>query len=586
MLIQRAPYTFIFALACFQLHAQQFTKITDSPLTTTPGDSRSVNWIDVNNDGFVDCFISNGPQNGQNNMLYINDQNGNFTAVTEDPIVKDNEPSDGATFADIDNDGDTDAFVVNWYGKNNLAYLNNGDGTFIQIHEGPWVNQGGHSETASFGDYDNDGLVDLYVTNSAGNRRNFLYHNDGDSTMTPITMGPHVTDAASSRDVSWVDMDRDGDLDLFVTNESNEKNNVYRNDGNGLFTKLNDVALTTAFVSTMSSCWGDTDNDGDLDVFLANDGSVNQYFRNDGAFVFTPLVDTDISNATTNAFGCAWADIDNDADLDLFVTQAFKPGTRLRNLLFLNDGTGHLTQDTEEAVTQDLGWSYGCAFGDYDNNGFMDLAVATTRFGTTDETDYLYHNQPNDNHYLMLALEGTTSNRSAIGAIVRVKAIIAGAHIWQMREVSAQSGYCGQNDLRVHIGLGQTTIIDSVIIEWPSGNTEYLTHVNADQILHIKESFVSGIGDRKQHLGLTLFPNPVQSSLTIRAETDKVFYNVNCEIVNDTGLIVSHALIAHLDEKWEMTLPLDQLHLTPGNYFVRLYNLQFDETRKIVYAPK
>lgn len=586
MKIQRLYCACILVLSLFQLHAQQYIKITDSPISTTPGDSRSVNWIDVNRDGYVDCFISNGPQTGQNNMLYINDQQGNFIAVTDDPIVKDNQPSDGATFADIDNDGDEDAFVVNWYNRNNLAYLNNGDGSFTQITEGPWVTQGGFSETASFGDFDHDGLVDLYVTNSAGSKRNFLYHNDGNASMTPVTTGVHVTDVSSSRNVTWVDMDQDGDSDLFVTNESNEKNQVYRNDGNGVFTKLTDVALTTTFASTMSSCWGDTDNDGDLDVFLANDGSANQYFRNDGNFVFTPVLTSDITAGTANAFGCAWADIDNDADLDLFVTHAFKAGTRLRNQLFLNDGTGHLIRDTAEVVTKDLGWSYGCAFGDYDNNGFMDLAVATTRYGNTDETDYLYHNQPNDNHYLMFSLEGTASNRSAIGTIVKVKANIAGQPVWQMREVSAQSGYCGQNDMRVHVGLGDAVQADSVIIKWPSGHVEYQTKLAADQILHIKESMINQVSDPKVQIQFLIYPNPAYSSVTMQMKTAKVYNNVHCEIANDTGLIVYRMDIEHIDDKWEMLLSLSQLGLSQGTYFVRLYNQQIDETRKLVYTPK
>jgi len=582
----RIYFTSILALVLFQTQAQRFTKVIDSPISTTPGDSRSVNWIDVNKDGYVDCFISNGPQHGQNNMLYINDQHGNFTAVTDDPIVQDHQPSDGATFADIDNDGDEDAFIVNWYNLNNLAYLNNGDGTFTQVTEGPWVTQKGFSETASFGDYDNDGLVDLYVTNSEGSKRNFLHHNAGNTALTPVMTGALVTDAATSRNVTWVDMDGDGDSDLFITNENNEQNQVYRNDGDGVFTKLNNLVLTATSVSTMSCCWGDTDNDGDLDVFLSNNGSVNQYFRNDGDFVFTPILATDISTGTANAFGCAWADIDNDADLDLFVTHAFKTGTRLRNQLFLNDGTGHLTQENMEVVTQDLGWSYGCAFGDYDNNGFMDLAVATTRFGNTDEPNYLYHNEPNDNHYLMFALEGTASNRSAIGAIVRVKANITGQPVWQMREVSAQSSYCGQNDLRVHVGLGHTVEVDSVIIEWPSGNIEYMTQLQADQILHVKESIVNGIPDRKPQLGMTLFPNPAQTSLTIQGAAQKSYTHVYCEITNDTGLIVYRTLVENVDEKWEMSLALNQLNLSPGAYYVRLYNEQVDETRKFIYTPK
>ena len=202
-------------------YAQTFTKITSGSVVNTAGDSRSVNWVDVNNDGLVDLFISNGKNGGQNNMLHLNGGGGTFTQVTNDPFVLDNKPSDGATFADCDNDGDLDAFVVNWYQQPNLFYTNNGNGTFTQITGTPVVTSGGFSETASWGDYDNDGLLDLYVTRSGGTAildRNLLYHNDGGNNFTKILTGTPVTDSYVSRSVNWTDIDSDGDLDLFVTN--------------------------------------------------------------------------------------------------------------------------------------------------------------------------------------------------------------------------------------------------------------------------------------------------------------------------------------------------------------------------------
>ena len=259
---------------------QTFTKITSGPVATTDADSRSVNWVDINNDGLVDLFISNGKAGGQNNMLYINLGGGQFTNVTSDSIVLDYKPSDGATFADCDNDGDLDAFVVNWYNQNNLFYTNDGAGNFTAISSVPVVTSGGYSETASWGDYDNDGLLDLYVTRSGGTvstNKNLLYHNDGGNTFTKILSGTPVTDATISRCVNWTDMDDDGDLDLFVTNEGNFNNdeNIYRNDSSGLFTKITTGELVTNGAFTMSSSWGDYDNDGDLDVFLSNDQASN-----------------------------------------------------------------------------------------------------------------------------------------------------------------------------------------------------------------------------------------------------------------------------------------------------------------------
>lgn len=574
---------FFLVVICQAVSGQMFTKVTDSPLSTTKGDSRSVNWVDVNGDGYIDCFISNGPQAGQNNMLYINDANGNFTAVTDDPIVMDVKPSDGATFADIDNDGDPDAFVVNWYNRNNLAYINDGTGSFTQVLEGTWVNHFGYSETAAFGDYDNDGLIDLYVTNSSGIKNNFLYRNLADNNMELLTGISPVTDVNSSRNVSWADIDRDGDLDLYVTNESGEKNDLYRNDLGGVFVKLTDPVITVDQFSTMSSSWGDIDNDGDLDLFLANDGSKNQLFRNEGNFVFSRIVTTDISKNVANSFSSAWADIDNDGDLDLFVTNAFKNGVRLKNNLYVNDGTGHLTEVTDEVAVMDQGWSYGCAFGDYDNDGFQDLAVATTRFGNTDDPDYLYHNNGNDNHWLLISLEGKISNRSAIGTNVSVKAVVNGTAIWQMREISSQSAYCSQNDMRAHFGLGDATMVDSIVIEWPSGIRQYRTGILSDQIVDIEEDLVNAVPNEHPSFGLKVFPNPANSTIQIEANFGDHLGGMTMEVIGDTGQIVYRSAHTQIGGHWLGNLDLKSLQLIPGQYIVRVSNGVSVEERKVIF---
>lgn len=469
------------------IEAQYFTKVKDSPLSSSPGDSRSVNWVDVNNDGFIDCFISNGPRGGQNNSLFLNTGKGNFTQVSNDSIVLDGKPSDGATFADIDNDGDLDAFIVNWYNVNNLLYRNDGKGNFKHITTGDVVNDRGYSETAAFGDYDKDGYVDLYVTNSEGRKNNFLYHNNKKASFTKIDHGAMVSDTNFSRSVNWVDIDNDQDLDLFVTNENKQNEDVYRNDGKGNFTKLTDGVLLNDAGNTTSASWADADNDGDLDVFLTNDAGTNSFFKNNGNFNFTKNTTDIVGRMFSHSFSSAWSDVDNDGDEDLFVTNSFSGKTRLLNYFYLNDGNGNFTRNTTDVIAKDTAWSYGCAFGDYDNDGFQDLAVATCRFDKTDDVDLLYHNKGNGNHWISLKLTGTKSNRSAIGARVYVKATINGKSVSQMREVSAQSGYCSENDLRVHVGLNTAKVVDELKIVWPLGLTQTFTHVKADQFLEVTE---------------------------------------------------------------------------------------------------
>ncbi len=507
-------------LGCFRAFAPagKFTKVLNSPVVTTPGDSRSVNWIDVDGDKDLDLMITNGPQAGENNFLYKNGGQGQFTLVTDDPIVQDGTPSDGATWADFDNDGDNDCFVANWWGIPNLLYKNTGNGTFERITTGSLVTGSSYSETASWGDYDNDGFVDLYVNNSDGDNKNFLYHNLGNGTFEKITTGSPVTDALVSRCVNWTDYDDDGDVDIFVTNENNQNENLYQNN-NGTFTKITGGPLLTNGGSTMSASWGDYDNDGLQDVFLANDQANDALFHNDGQGNFTKITTGPVVTSGGNSFGSEWADVDNDGDLDLFVTHAFNGGP-WRNFLFRNKGNSIFERDLTEVVATDEGWSYGAAFGDFDRDGDLDLAVANCL--NASQPDYLYENHAAEttNRWLVVDCIGTTSNRSAIGAKVRVKSTIDGQSVTQMREISAQSGYCGQNQLAPHFGLGNAETIESITVEWPSGLEEIFGNVAVNQYVTLTEGQgISSVKTPKGATGLALYPptpNPFHDSVDYR----------------------------------------------------------------------
>lgn len=562
-------------------NAQYFTKITEGPLVNSPGDSRSVNWVDVNNDGWIDCFISNGPAGGQNNSLFINDKTGNFTQVTNDPIVKDNKPSDGASFADIDNDGDLDALVTNWYNVNKLLYLNNGNGTFVKIDSGKIVNDGGYSETAAWGDYDKDGLVDIYICNSDGDFRNFMYHNNGNNFFSKINAGSQVSDAYSSRCINWTDIDADGDLDLFVTNENNQNENIYRNDGPSSFVKLTNNSLVTNMASTMSSSWGDYDNDGDLDVFLANDRSTNALFRNEGNFNFIKVAGDTVVRTPSRSFSSAWSDIDNDGDLDLFVTNSFGTTKKQFNFFYINDGLGNFTRNNTDIIAQDSSWSYGCAFGDYNNDGFEDLAVATCRFGNVDYPDFLYRNNGNSNHWITIQLVGTISNKAAIGAKIKTKATIHGKPVWQLREISSQSSYCGQNDIRAHFGLGDATAVDSIIIEWPLGLVEYYTNVNTNQFVRYIENQISSSADEtKNNLSnLIIYPNPTSKSALLTMPNGSFNKNDIIILTDSTGKTID---LINSTNSVQILIDLNNYKLHPGNYFVQLKRGHQEVTKSLI----
>lgn len=550
------------------IKAQYFEYDASIPLTQTNNDSRSANWVDLNNDGFLDIFITNGKSSGQNNVLYWNDGFGNFSRELNHPIVQDNEPSDGATFADAANSGALSLFVANWHDKKNLYYLNDSIHGFVQTAAGiapAEINS--NSETGSFGDYDNDGYVDLYVSNSYIDLENFLYKNNGDGTFTRDTIVPLTSDLKSSRSVNWIDYDNDGDQDLFVSNENNESNDLYRND-DSIFTKITAGPLVTDQHSSMSSTWGDFDNDGDFDVFVSNFNQKNVLYRNEGNDLFTAVLNDTVSKNFGRSFCANWADIDNDGDLDLYVGNAFSTGNKLRSFLYINDGQGNFSRNSSDTVTKVLSWTYGNAFGDYDRDGDMDLLTANCHGGA--EANRLFENMSSDNssnNWLVISLEGVMSNRSAIGAKVRVRANISGQNVWQLREVSGQHAYCGQNMLAVHFGLGDAANVDSIQIEWPSGLVEGFSGIAASNYYSAKEGqglqvINVSLKSNIESQFIKISPNPANDKIQIQLE-DKI-QESPLMIYDLEGKILRNQMI------YSSNLDIDISKLDSGLYLIKI----------------
>ena len=494
-IIPASAFMLLVLVMAARTEAQQFTRVESGAPSEDIAASRSVNWIDFNGDGYLDLFVSRGKQGGQDNILYRNDGPPLYGLTRMDTLIVslDNQPSDGSSWGDYDNDGNPDLFVVNWYDRNNMLYKNLGNGTFAQIFSGTPVNDHGYSETCSWGDYDNDGLLDLFVTNSAGGLKNFLYRNLGNGQFDRITTGVITQDSGPSRGANWIDYDNDGDLDLFVVNENKKSEFLYKNmrveSGVDTFQAITAGPLVTSGGSSWSASWGDFDNDGDPDVFITNFGDAPSFlFQNDGNDSFTRLSMGTLTSDTGHFATASWVDFDNDGDLDLFVTTAYSGGATT-NFLYINQlmetGIPALVKVTGQPLVEELGYWYGVSWGDYDEDGDLDVFVAGT-FGENSKS-ILYKNDGNSNHWLTLDCIGTVSNRSAIGARVRVKATIGGNPVWQLRQVEGQSGYCGQN-LQLHFGLGDAPVIDSLKIEWPSGLVEAYRTVGADRHLTIAEN--------------------------------------------------------------------------------------------------
>jgi len=456
-----------------------FTKITDSPIVNASG--YGCYWGDYDDDGNTDLYVSSPIQPA--NLLFRNNGDGSFTRITSGNAIVDEkgttatfEPA-GGSWVDYDNDSRLDLLVANGLNLNgshqNLLYHNEGNGVFTKITSSPLSTEIVRSFAPAWGDYDNDGNLDIFLINNGG--RNLLYRNKGNGVFEKITAGDIVNEALTTFGIAWGDYDNDGDLDLVIADDSG-KNYLYRNNGGGTFTRLNPFVSPSA--SSFGCNWADYDNDGDLDVIFSGYNGKNALFRNNGDGSFTRVLEGPLVNDPgSNSQGFAFGDYDNDGWQDIFVANSSG-----KDYLYHNNGDGTFMRVTAGSIANDTVGSFAGAWGDYNNDGFLDLAI--TRHSAKSA---LYLNNRNANNWIKLKLIGTFSNRGAIGTKVRVHATIGGRTFWQLQALSGGSGWEAQNDVRPNFGLGDATVADTVRIEWPSGTVQELHNVAVKQTLTVVE---------------------------------------------------------------------------------------------------
>ncbi len=474
-----------------------FTKITEGDIVNDLGENfKRGAWGDFNNDGYLDLFVN---YYGGTNLFYRNNTNGTFTKITQGDMVVRADTYVSASWADYDNDGNLDLLSPAGYLAEPtpsyiFLYHNKGDGTFDRLRGSSVVDQAGYYG-ATLTDYDNDGFLDLLVCNvadfAAGGKFS-LFHNDGAGNFTNAPSTAFPSDITTPWAALFSDYDKDGFADLLIiANDLARPNLLYHNNRNGTFSRVltNAIAedIWTGGGARNGGAWGDYDNDGLPDLFLtAGPDTENCLYHNEGNGAFTKITSAPMlpHQAGAQSTGCAWGDYDNDGYLDLFVSSVHG-----RNQLFHNNGDGTFTEILSGAP-QDDGrtntWYFGVSWVDYDNDGFLDLFVAG---GDTDQgpgKNVLYHNDGNTNSWLEIKCLGTVSNRSAIGAKVRARATIGGKTFWQMREVTANFGY-SSSPLVAHFGLGNAPNVEMLRIEWPSGIVQEIAGVAARQVLTVTE---------------------------------------------------------------------------------------------------
>jgi tetratricopeptide (TPR) repeat protein len=502
-------------------------------------------WGDYDNDGWLDLVVANeaGPLTMSDAerraappqaILYQNNRDGTFTDVTARSGIDPRGWGMAVAWGDYDNDGRIDLALTS-YGTNYL-YHNNGDGTFtdrstdsrIGVRTGFWTG-------ASWGDYNRDGRLDLYVTgyvkytrpdlqlgggkydaenpasinpSSFPPERNLLYRNDGDGTFTEVAVAAGVVDPKGrGLAAAWVDFDGDGWPDLYVANDQSD-NVLFRNLGDGTFEEISHAARVADYRSAMGIAVGDWDGDGDQDMFVTHWlAQENALYSNrlthagtggDRPRAVAPL--TFMDEADRNGLGqssldfVGWAtsfvDYDNDGRLDLFVVngstlQKRDDSTQLvpmRNQLFWNRGPAEGFFDVSAVSGASFRQEFvgrGASFGDYDNDGDVDAFVVNHG----GKGMLLRNDGGNRRRWLQVEVRGTKSNRQGIGATVR---LVAGRTV-QTRQVGAQSSYLSQNSLIETLGLGASAQADTLEVVWPSGVRDVRVALPSNQRVVVTE---------------------------------------------------------------------------------------------------
>ncbi len=477
-------------------------------------------FFDYDNDDDLDIYLVNGTylkeinhirgrrlQGQLKNRLYRN-EDGSFVDVTEQAGVGDEGFGMACVAADYDNDGDKDLFVSN-YGANTL-YQNNGDGTFADVTEEAGVMDERWGIGSVFFDYDNDGWLDLYVGNylefdpeyryyyaadqfpgplSYPGQQDVLYHNRGDGTFEIATEQAGLTNPEGrAMGVAACDYDNDGDMDLFVANDAME-NYFYRNNGDGTFTNIA-LEATTAFgqngeaTSAMGPEFGDFNLDQLMDLMVPDMG-YGCLYRNTGQGYFEEMsarLGMGEACGQYTSWGGNFFDFEHDGWIDIFLVNGHAHRLDTMEDLMLRNMKGERFVDVSKELGPDFQEKFvgrGSAVGDYDRDGDLDILV----LNLNDRPRLLRNDGGNRKNWIQLKVRGQKSNRDGIGAVIHLTA----NEKTQIRNVVSASGYLSQGAMGAHFGLGDAESIDRIEIHWPSGSKQALEDVEANQVLHIEE---------------------------------------------------------------------------------------------------
>lgn len=495
-----------------------------------------ISFCDYNKDGWDDVTI--GTEAGKPVKIYKNNQDGTFSLEsTLNP--NNNAQQKQVIWVDYDNDDDMDLFIASDSGGNRL-YRNDGTSlvnvsTVCGINTSPMDTYG-----ASWGDYDNDGFLDVFISNRGEftPRSNLLYKNNGDGTFTDVTVAAGIsTGSYLSFCSAFFDYNNDGWQDIYIANDKYViPNLLYKNNGDGTFTDVSVASGTNISIDAMSVTIGDYNNDTWFDIYVTNGTQGNYFLKNNGDGTFTNIASATGTLFSSIAWGASFLDAENDGDLDLYVSGMLDGSNPsfLSAAFYTNMGNDNFQIESSVGFLNDTNESYANAIGDTDNDGFPEIIVNNSG----DENISLWKNQTTTtNNWLKVTLEGVTSNKQGIGAIIEVK---TGADT-QYGYTLCGEGYLGQTTGTELFGIKQHTVVDHVKVTWLGGAQDILYNVNPNQSIHIIEgSSPLSVTEHQLEETIVVYPNPASEKVKIQTESNQEY---KYQIIDVSGQLVKQGIV-------------------------------------------
>ena len=583
-------------------------------------------FFDYDNDGDDDLYLTSG---NRPDIFYENLGAGIFTEKTNEAgfFIARNYNTMGVIAGDIDNDGFKDLFVttkqkLSGAFDKNLLFRNNGDGTFSDIWPADPSGESTWSISATFLDYNLDGLLDIYVGNYVevsnllrdeqgeiigfGHScfKNQLFRNRGDGRFSDVAAALQLADTGCALAVTASDFDNDGDLDLMVANDFGpdiEPNRFFINDlDNGRFQEIGNEINANQAIYGMGFAIGDYDNDLDLDYYVTNNGNNLLLNNENGQFIDAAAISgsdytwNDVQDSVLSvSWGCAFLDLDNDTDLDLYVANGFVPGPAYlptnivdHDKVFLNNGNGVFQEDTVNYFIDNPFVARGMAHSDIDNDGDLDVIsvvqkapLNATRNSKLFQNQLLNNNDTNlaGKNWLQLQLEGVIVNRDAYGS----KVYLYTDNQVFMRELNGGSSHCSHSTSILHFGLNTIEQVDSIIIHWTGGiHQQTIYDIPANRRIMVTEAeaeFTTTIDDFIPVTAkIKIFPNPSKDWLSIELP------NLKNETTTITILALTGQSLFTLTAPNQSSFRIPIMDLSSGIYLLKVESGENSQLLKFV----